>query len=274
MAKKRWTFEEIRTISNRDFILRVLDERGKGLNPVSPLKQKCQQVKRWFEKVVPVDGIKPVAGKPATPPPAPSAPALTQVSDDGAKQAEFIAGLPAKEKEGQYRKPDNIRKSHHRAPVIRTEQQEDRIIAAYLATDEHGKRLNKTTDIEKAFTVSPGELYRILHRRKITPERLHGQKGLPLEPKQPAINPGPSTPKTKLKTAYLGAVTEASRYLFTKTRRKKWANLVQKEEFEKCEAEVGAKRMIEAIDWALISGISNIKSMITAARKGSRRLSV
>jgi len=43
---------------------------------------------------------------------------------------------------------------------------------------------------------------------------------------------------------------------------------VQKEEFEKVEAQVGEGRMKEAIDWALLSGISNIKSILTAAKKG------
>ena len=68
---------------------------------------------------------------------------------------------------------------------------------------------------------------------------------------------------------FLGAQTEASMYLFNKTGRKHWANLVQKEEFERAEAEVGPGRMKEAIDWALLSGIPNIKSIVTAARKRS-----
>lgn len=68
---------------------------------------------------------------------------------------------------------------------------------------------------------------------------------------------------------FLAAQTEASRYLFNKTGRKRWANSVQKEAFERAEAEVGFGRMKEAIDWALLSGISNIKSIVTAARKRS-----
>ena len=66
---------------------------------------------------------------------------------------------------------------------------------------------------------------------------------------------------------FLGADTEASKYLFAKTGRKRWANLVQKEEFEKAESEAGPERMKRAVDWALLSGISNIKSIVTAARK-------
>lgn len=66
----------------------------------------------------------------------------------------------------------------------------------------------------------------------------------------------------------LAAQTPASKYLFEKTGRKRWKNLVQKEEFERAEAEVGFERMKEAIVWALLSGISNIKSIITAARRG------
>lgn len=66
---------------------------------------------------------------------------------------------------------------------------------------------------------------------------------------------------------HLGAETPASKYLFEKTGRKRWANLVQKEQFEKAESEVGEARVKEAIDWALTSGISNIKSIITAARR-------
>ncbi len=62
--------------------------------------------------------------------------------------------------------------------------------------------------------------------------------------------------------------TPASKYLFEKTSRKRWANKLQREEFEKCEEEVGFAKMKDAIDWALTSGIHNIKSMMTAARKG------
>ena len=61
--------------------------------------------------------------------------------------------------------------------------------------------------------------------------------------------------------------TPATEYLFSQTGRKRWQYRMQKEEFEKAEAEVGFERMKEAIDWALLSGISNIKSIITAARK-------
>jgi len=68
----------------------------------------------------------------------------------------------------------------------------------------------------------------------------------------------------------LVATTPASKYLFEKTGRKRWGNLVQKEEFEKAEALVGEARMRSAIDWALLSGISNIKSIITAAKGGRR----
>lgn len=66
----------------------------------------------------------------------------------------------------------------------------------------------------------------------------------------------------------LVAQTPASKYLFEKTGRKRWQNLVQKEQFEKAEFAVGEERMKEAINWALTSGISNIKSIITAAKKG------
>ncbi len=68
-------------------------------------------------------------------------------------------------------------------------------------------------------------------------------------------------------TQGLDAQTPAAKYLFEKTSRKRWQNLVQKEQFEKAESEVGEARMKEAIDWALTSGISNIKSIITAARR-------
>lgn len=70
--------------------------------------------------------------------------------------------------------------------------------------------------------------------------------------------------------APFGASTSASRYLFEKTGRKRWSNLLQKSEFESTETEVGFERMKNAIDWALLSGISNIKSMLTAARKERR----
>jgi hypothetical protein len=63
--------------------------------------------------------------------------------------------------------------------------------------------------------------------------------------------------------------TPGTKYLFEKTNRKRWQNLVQKEMFEATEAEVGESRMIEAINWALGSGINNVKSICTAAKKGS-----
>ncbi len=71
----------------------------------------------------------------------------------------------------------------------------------------------------------------------------------------------------EVSTSLLGAVTPVSKYFFEKSRRKRWSNLVQKEEFEKCEAEVGEEAMMGGVKWALGSGITNIKSMITAARK-------
>ena len=76
---------------------------------------------------------------------------------------------------------------------------------------------------------------------------------------------GCSPPNQKQIT--FSASTPASSYLFEQTGRKRWKYQVQKEQFEKAEAEVGLARMKEAIDWALTSGISNIKSIITAARK-------
>jgi len=69
---------------------------------------------------------------------------------------------------------------------------------------------------------------------------------------------------------HYGADTPASKYLFEKTGRKRWANLVQKELFEETETGLGFERMKEAINWALASGISNIKSIITAAKKGGK----
>jgi len=74
---------------------------------------------------------------------------------------------------------------------------------------------------------------------------------------------GPSPPE-------LGAQTPASKYYFEQTGRKRWRYPVQKEQFEKAEAEVGEARMKDAIDWALTSGIDNIKSIITAAKRGRK----
>lgn len=65
----------------------------------------------------------------------------------------------------------------------------------------------------------------------------------------------------------LAPVTPASKYLFENTKRKRWPNLVQKGQFEQVEADVGFDRMKDAIDWALTSGISNIKSILTAAKR-------
>ncbi len=63
------------------------------------------------------------------------------------------------------------------------------------------------------------------------------------------------------------AETDASKFLFEKTNRKRWPNLVQKEEFESAEKDVGSEKMIEAVKWALTSGIANIKSIITTAKR-------
>ncbi|MFQ5925610.1 MAG: hypothetical protein ACE5IE_06410 [Dehalococcoidia bacterium] len=79
-----------------------------------------------------------------------------------------------------------------------------------------------------------------------------------------------SKDSSKEEGAKPSSLSPATKYLFEKTRRKQWPNLLQKEKFEECEQEVGSARMIEAIDWALTSGISNIKSMITAAKEGKR----
>jgi hypothetical protein len=62
--------------------------------------------------------------------------------------------------------------------------------------------------------------------------------------------------------------TESSKYFFAKTHRKRWSNSVQRDSFEAAEAQFGYTRMVGAIDWALLSGISNIKSIISAARNG------
>jgi len=96
---------------------------------------------------------------------------------------------------------------------------------------------------------------------------LYPENGVKRATKNKEDKEGTSSSSNKKKRHY-GANTEASRYLFEKTGRKRWANVLQKEEFEKTEAEVGTERMIQAIDWALVSGISNIKSILTAARKG------
>ena len=77
----------------------------------------------------------------------------------------------------------------------------------------------------------------------------------------------PSSKEEGRHSPQLGPDTPASRYLFEQTGRKRWAFAVQKKEFEKAESEVGEARMKEAINWALTSGISNVKSIITAARK-------
>jgi phage replication O-like protein O len=68
-------------------------------------------------------------------------------------------------------------------------------------------------------------------------------------------------------TDTLAPVTPASKYLFENTKRKRWPNLVQKGQFEQVEADVGFDHMKDAIDWALTSGISNIKSILTAAKR-------
>jgi phage replication O-like protein O len=102
------------------------------------------------------------------------------------------------------------------------------------------------------------------HQEKSLP---HQERSLPDE----VTNSLPDEVTTKEEggssTPHLGPATPASKYLFKKTGRKRWQNLVQEEEFEKAESQVGYEKMKNAIDWALTSGISNVKSIITAARR-------
>jgi len=70
------------------------------------------------------------------------------------------------------------------------------------------------------------------------------------------------------KKATLGPETPTSEYFFSKTGRKRWQNQLQKELFESAEADLGVEAMTRAINWALLKGITNIQSIITAARGG------
>lgn len=81
---------------------------------------------------------------------------------------------------------------------------------------------------------------------------------------------GGRSPPNGGKAPSTGALTPAAKYLFEKTGRKRWQNLVQKEEFEKAEQEVGEEGMKKAIDWALLKGfgLSQLQSILTVARKG------
>ncbi len=122
------------------------------------------------------------------------------------------------------------------------------------------------------------------NRNRPVPERPVSPNNLVSSEKTPVSTP--NNPQTKVKEtkvkespssikkkegvkppATYGAVTKASEYLFEKTGRKRWSNLVQKELFESTEAEVDFPIMKAAIDWALVKGISDIQSIITAAKK-------
>lgn len=96
---------------------------------------------------------------------------------------------------------------------------------------------------------------------------LSKERGKKLSKETPSLKKGGEHPEPP---ATYGAITEASQYLFEKTGRKRWSNLVQKELFESTEAEVGFQIMKSAIDWALVKGIKDIQSMVTTAKKKAR----
>lgn len=237
--KHRWTMKELEEVTNEDLILALIRERRSEMSPYSPLATRLVKLERWAEQ----NFAKP----------------RSQPSDEGAQRLELIEGANEMQKRGDYRKPEKIKPSKHRRAVTLNPILEAAIVKDY--------QNNVPTEIiKKTHNTSSGELYRVLHRHHIPLSRKHKQSALP-EPK--------STTKTvHVPTRPSGnyrATTEASLYLFRQTGRKRWANLVQKAEFEKCEAEVGVPIMKEAIDWALTSGIANIKSMITAARNRKGR---
>ena len=129
-------------------------------------------------------------------------------------------------------------------------------LEAVSAEEDTEKRFNLEAPSASDLKRSASNLEAVLASSKehFSKEELSKEKG------------GPSPPG-------LGAQTPASKYLFEKTGRKRWQNVVQKELFETTEAEVGEQRMTEAVNWALASGISNIKSVCTAAKKGGRHKS-
>jgi hypothetical protein len=43
------TYRELQAATNRDFILRMLDERQKELNVESPLAKKCKAAQAWLD---------------------------------------------------------------------------------------------------------------------------------------------------------------------------------------------------------------------------------
>ena len=104
-----------------------------------------------------------------------------------------------------------------------------------------------------------GELFRVPRRKQLT------MKVIATETKPPLATPGtPIQPEAK-KTPFLPATTEASKFWFEKSRRKRWNNVFQKEVWESCESEVGSVNMREAAGWALTKNITNINSIITRA---------
>jgi len=134
--------------------------------------------------------------------------------------------------------------------------------------NEWGKGCLNGEELSKRYSEGLSKKYRGPSTKRITPPDT--SLAIPKESIKESIKETASSTKkqwTKVSSSSLEANTDASKYLFSKTGRKRWQNQVQKEEFEKAEAEVGSERMIEAINWALLSGISNIKSIITAARR-------
>jgi len=271
MSTERWRFEEINQISNRDFILRVLDERRKDLTPGSPLGEKCKRAKRWLEKAVPVDGTK---DPPVSSPSAPATPSTARVTPivTGKGQAQLIPGKDIK-------LPTTREPSNHRAAMHYTPKQKVEILTSYLARGDgtkghgpHGKWLYREEDIFKNHNATSGgmnriiweygpggELFRVPRRKQLI------LKGIATETKPPLATPEtPIRPEVE-RTSFLVATTEASKFWFEKSRRKRWNNVFQKEVWENCESDVGSVNMREAAAWALTKNITNINSIITRA---------
>jgi DNA-binding Lrp family transcriptional regulator len=64
-----------------------------------------------------------------------------------------------------------------------------------------------------------------------------------------------------------GPTTPAGQEYFRQFRRKRWATPEQKRMFEECEAEVGSKRMLDAVLWAAANNIKGVPAICTTARK-------
>lgn len=288
----RWTYEEIRTTGTRQFVKAILEREKVGKNPVSPLAVKLDEGLTWVDRVVdPVeeeqngysirrqpigDRLRRIEAGEEPNPLVTELPPPSEVTEKG--QTKLLPGEDIKEK---IVRPTPL---GHRKAVSHTEEEQSRMLSHYLARgtgtkgygpdgkwlykEEEIFRMDNTTSGDLNRTIwhygPKGELFRVPRKKQL---RL---KGIPTTGAQAPVQEPVAKTGAEDK-AFLLAETPTAKLWFEGWKRKRWANIYQKELWEKCEKDVGPVNMTEATKWALGKGISNINSVITYAIKLKKR---